>query len=139
MPLNTTPIFVGIPRTETVELTEANTARDGSNTLATLFIAGTSGSRVDFITFNNAQATPAASSAMVGRVFVTNTSGTNPRLLSEIALPTITASNTVIGQTQTIFYSNGLLLSAGQQLKVTISVYAGPQDKFQVIARGGDY
>jgi hypothetical protein len=139
MSLNTTPIFVGTPRTETAELTAANTARDGSGTLATLFTAGTSGSRVDFVTFNSAQATPAASSAMVGRVFVTNTSGLNPVLLSEIALPTITASNTVIGQTQTIFYSNGLLLDSGQQLRVAISVYAGVQDKFQVIARGGDY
>ena len=139
MPLNSAPIFVGTPRTEIAEITAANTARDGSGTLVTLFTAGTSGSRVDFVTFNSAQATPAASSAMVGRVFITNTSGTNPVLLSEIALPTITASNTVIGQTQTIFYSNGLLLDAGQQLKVTISVYAGVQDKFQVIARGGDY
>ena len=139
MPLNNTPIFVGTPKTVTAEITAANTARDGSGALVTLFTAGSNGSRVDFITFNSAQATPAASSAMVGRVFITNTSGTNPVLLSEIALPTITASNTAIGQTQTIFYSNGLLLDAGQQLRVTISVYAGVQDKVQVIARGGDY
>ena len=139
MPLNNTPIFVGTPKTVSAEITAANPARDGSGTLVTLFTAGGNGSRVDFVTFNSAQASAAASSAMVGRVFITNTSGLNPVLLSEIALPTITASATAIGQTQTIFYSNGLLLDAGQQLKVTISVYAGPQDKFQVIARGGDY
>ena len=139
MAVNNLPIFVGTPKTVSAEITAANTARDGSGSLVTLFTAGTNGSRVDFITFNSAQDTPAASSAMVGRVFITDTSGNNPVLLSEIALPTITASNTVIGQTQTIFYSNGLLLDAGQQLKVTISVYAGVQDKFQVIARGGNY
>lgn len=139
MPLNINPIFVLTPKTVAAEITAANTARDGSGDLVSLFTAGINGSRVDFITFNSAQATAAASSAMVGRVFITDTAGLNPVLLSEIALPTITASNTVIGQTQTIFYSNGLLLDAGQELKVAISVYAGVQDKFQVIARGGNY
>lgn len=139
MAANTVPIFILTPRTETAALDAANTARDGSGSLVSLFTAGSNGSRIDFITFNSAQSTPAASSAMVGRVFVSDTSGANFRLLSEIALPTITASNTVIGQTQTIFYSNGLLLGSGQILSVTISVYAGVQDAYQAIARGGNY
>lgn len=139
MPANTSPIFVLTPRTVIAEITGSNTARDGSGTLNPLLTAGTNGIRVDFITFISAQQTPAASSAMVGRIFCTDTSGLNPRLLSEVALATITPSATVVGQTQTIYYANGLLLSSGQQLSATISVYAGVQDKYHVIARGGDY
>jgi hypothetical protein len=139
MPANTTPIFILSPKTTGAEITAANTARDGSGALTTIFTAGSNGSRVDFVSFVSAQASPAASSAMVGRVFITDTNGANPRLVSEIALPTITASNTAIGQAQTLFYSNGLLMQAGQLLQAAISVYAGVQDKFHVITRGGDY
>lgn len=139
MAANTTPIFIITPRTETAEITAANIARDGSGVLVTLFTAGTDGSRVDFITFNSATPSGQTSSAMVGRVFITDTSGNNPRLLSEVALPSVASSNTAIGQTQTIFYTNGLLLKAGQQLRVCQSVYAGTQDKYHVIARGGDF
>lgn len=139
MPANTSPIFILTPRTETCEITASNTARDGSGSLVNLFTAGANGSRVDFITFNNAQNTPTSSSLMIGRVFVTDTSGSNPRLLSEISLSAVTASNTAVGATNTIFYSNGLLLGTGQSLRVCQSVYSGSQDKVHVIARGGDY
>jgi hypothetical protein len=76
---------------------------------------------------------------MVGRVFLTDTSGANPVLIAEVAMPTITPSNTVVGQQQTIAFNNGLILASGQIVKVTQSVYAGAQDQFQVIGRGGDY
>jgi hypothetical protein len=45
----------------------------------------------------------------------------------------------VVGANNTIFYSNGLLLSSGQQIQVSKSVHAGQQDTVQVIVRGGDY
>jgi hypothetical protein len=122
-----------------VRIAAANTASDGSGTINTCFTAGTNGSRVDSIIFTNSQTTAAASSAMVGKVFVTDTSGLNPMLLVEIALPTITRSTTVIGQSQTISFANGLILKSGQLLRATISVYAGAQDQTDVIARGGDY
>lgn len=139
MAANTTPIFVLTPNCATNVIAAANTARDGSGALVTLFTAGSNGSRLDFVTFNSAQATAAASSAMVGRVFITDNAGANPRLLAEVALPTITASNTVVGQTQTVSFNNGLIMSSGQIVKCTISIYAGVQDQFQVIGRGGDY
>lgn len=139
MAANISPIFVLTPKLNTATVAAANTARDGSGSLVTLFSAGSNGSRLDFVTFNSAQATAAASSAMVGRVFVTDTAGANPRLLAEVALPTITASNTAIGQTQTIAFNNGLILASGQIVSCTISVFAGVQDQYQVIARGGDY
>lgn len=139
MAANISPIFVLTPNLTSATVAAANTARDGSGTLVTLFTAGTNGSRLDFVTFNSAQATAAASSAMVGRIFVTDAAGANPVLLAEVALPTITASNTVIGQTQTIAFNNGLILASGQIVKCTISVFAGVQDQYQVTARGGNY
>lgn len=140
MAANTTPIFVGTPAMGFARLTGANTARDGSGTnIATLYTAATNGSRIDRITFTSAQATAAASSNMVGRVFVTDTAGANPRLRSEVAIATVTASNTAIGATQTINFTGGLILKSGQILQVSISVYAGAQDQMDVIAEGGDY
>jgi len=139
MAANTTPIFILEPKTVSCDIVAANTSRDGSGTLVTLFTAGANNSRVDFVQFISAQATPAANSAMVCRVFVTDTAGANPRLLSEVTLSSVTASNTAVGASNTIFYSNGLLLTAGQQLKVSKSVHAGPEDNLQCVARGGNY
>tara|TARA_R110000868_G_scaffold178984_1_gene418915 strand:- start:182 stop:601 length:420 start_codon:yes stop_codon:yes gene_type:complete len=139
MAANTVPIFTLTPNTVTASISAANTASDGSGSLVTLFTAGANGSRVDSITFQNAQIALAASSAMVCRVFVTDTSGANPRLISEVAQAAATRSASVIGATTTITYGNGLLLASGQLLKVIQSVYAGVQDLQHAIARGGDY
>lgn len=139
MAANTSPIFPISPNIGFARLAAANTASDGSGTLATLFTAGSEGSRVDYITWINSQATAAASTAMVGRVFLTDTSGNNPRLIAEIAIATATRSTTVIGATQTITFQGGLVLDSGQLIKVCQSAYAGAQDQFDVIARGADY
>lgn len=139
MAVTATPIFTQVPNMGMARVAAANTARDGSGSLVTLFTAGTNGSRVEDITFTSAQASAAASSAMVGRVFVSDTGGTNYRLLREIAIVTITASNTVIGAVQTMTFVGGVILKSGQLLACTISVYAGAQDQMDVIARGGDY
>lgn len=139
MAANTQPIFTLTPNCSTAEITAANTARDGSGALVTLFTAGSNGSRVDSIDFTSAQATAAASSAMVVRVFITDNAGANPRLFKEGVFATLTPSNTVIGQTVNFSFGNGLILSSGQIIKVCQSVYAGVQDKMHVIARGGDY
>lgn len=139
MPANTTPIFTLTPNAFTCSIAAANTARDGSGTLVTAFTAGANGSRIESVTFTSAQASAAANSAMVGKVFLTDTSGANPRLIAEITLPAVTASNTAIGQVQTITFTNGLIINSGQILKVCQSVYAGVQDQFHVLTKGGDY
>jgi hypothetical protein len=139
MPANTTPIFTLTPNASTCVISAANTARDGSGTLITAFTSGVNGSRIESVTFTSAQASAAANSAMVGRVFLTDTSGANPRLIAETTLPAVTASNTAIGQAQIITFTNGLIINSGQLLKVCQSVYAGVQDQFQVLIKGGDY
>jgi thiamine pyrophosphokinase len=139
MPANTTPIFTLTPKAVTASIAAANTARDGSGTLIDLFTAGANGSRLDFITFTSAQATAAASAARVQRVFITDTGGINPRLISEVVLSAVTASNTAIGSTSTITFTNGLILASGQIVKVTQSVYGSAADGTHAFARGGDF
>lgn len=136
---NTSPIFTLTPNAATSTIAAANTARDGSGSLVTAFTAGANGSRVDFITFTSSQATVGASSARVQRVFLTDTSGLNPTLISEVAMTAVTSSNTAIGATQTITFTNGLVINSGQLIKVSQSVYASAADGTAVLVRGGNY
>lgn len=139
MAANTAPIFTLTPNCPVVAVAAANTARDGSGSLVTLFTAGADGSRIESITFTSAQATAAASSAMVGRVFLTDNAGANPRLISEVAIATATASNTAVGAVATITFTDGLIIPTGCIVKVAQSVYAGVEDQMHVLAQGGDY
>lgn len=136
---NTLPIFTLTPNIGLTSLAAANTASDGSGTLATLFTAGSNGSRVERLRFRNAQITAAASSAMVIRFFITDTGGANPKLLYEIALATATRSVSVVGAGGTHEFQNGLIIPSGTLIKVCQSVYAGAQDLMHYVAEGGDY
>jgi hypothetical protein len=139
MPANTTPIFVLTPNIGFGRITSANTTSDGSGSLTTVFTAGTNGSRIDFLTITNSQSTAAVSSAMVIKVYLTNTSGTNPRMLQEVTLPAVTRTTSAVGTTTTISFSNGLIIPSGTLVQVSQSVYAGVQDQNDVVVRGGDY
>jgi hypothetical protein len=139
MPANTSPIFMLTPRAVTAAIAAANTARDGSGTLVDTLTAGSNGTRIDFIVFTSAQATAAASAARVQRVFLTDTGGLNPRLISEVVLAAVTASTTAIGATSTITFSNGLILASGQKIQVSQSVYGSAADQTHVLVRGGDF
>lgn len=139
MPANTNPIFGLTPNTKHATIAAANTARDGSGTLVSLLTAGTNGSLLFSIKFTSAQATAAANSAAIWRVWITDAAGANPRLAEEVQMAAVTASNTVVGSTATVTFGTGLLLEPSQQIKVTQSVYAGAQDQTHVLARAIDY
>jgi hypothetical protein len=139
MAANVSPIFTLYPEVSSCTIAAANTARDGSGTLITLLTASIDGTRVERIKFTSAQATAAANSLMVCRVFITDSAGANPRLLEEIAFPAVTASDTVAGGTVTITFLGGLNLKSGQIIKVSQSKYAGAQDQVHVIAQIGNY
>lgn len=139
MPANINPIFTSVPKAATGTIALANTARDGSGTLLTLFTAGANGSRLDFITFTSSQVTPAASAARVQRIFLTDTAGANPKLIGEVVLSAVTASATAIGSTATFTFTNGLIINVGQIVKVSQSIYGSAADATDVVARGGDF
>lgn len=139
MAANTTPIFALTPQTSFARSAAANTARDGSGTIITACTAAINGTRIDRITITSAQATAALNSAMVARIFISDTSGLNYRLYKEVVLSAVTASATVIGSTATITIQGGLLLKSGQLLGVCTSVYAGVQDQVDFVVEGSDY
>ena len=139
MPANTAPIFTLTPNSIPAHIAAANTASDGSGTLVSLLTGATSGTRVDAVTFRNAQATAAASSAMVGRVFLSNESGVNFRIVGEVAIATATRSTTAIGATSSITFNPALMLKSGQVLSVCQSVYVGVADQNSAYTSAGDY
>jgi hypothetical protein len=93
-------------------------------------------SRIDFITFVGSAAIGVASTGKVCRVFLTDTSGLNPRLISETTFTSVTPSATAIGQTATITYTNGLIIGSGQLIRTSMSTGT---DQIDVLARGGDF
>jgi|SRR5690348_10619477 len=139
MAANTAPIFTLTPNCAVSQITAANTARDGSGSLVTAFTAGTNGSLISQITFINDATAVGASALKVCRVFITDTSGANPTLFQEVLLAAVTSSNTAIGATSTITFTNGLVIKAGQLIKVSQSLCATGADNSACIVQGGDY
>ena len=139
MPANTTPIFTLVPNCPSATIAAANTSRDGSGALVTLFTAGANGSLISRIVFTNSQATAGISALKVCRIFVTDTAGANPKLRGEILLPALTASNTVIGATATFTFTDNLVIKSGQIVKVSQSLCATALENTDVFAEGGDY
>lgn len=136
---NTTPIFTVRGNFLPARITAANTASDGSGTLVTLVTASVEGTRVDGVRFRNSQQNLAASSAMVHKIFLTDASGANPRLIGEVSTGGTTRSATVIGATSIFTFDQPVIMRSGQIMSVTQSVYAGVQDQFDAIAFAGDY
>jgi hypothetical protein len=139
MAANTTPIFTRAGNFLPARISAANTASDGSGTLVTLVTSAVDGTRVDGVRFRNAQATAAASSNMVHRIFLTNTSGANPRLIGEVATAAATRSTSAIGATSIFTFDQPIIMKSGQIMSVCQSVYAGAQDQVDVVAYAGDY
>ena len=123
----TAPQYVGTPKSPTVNITTANTNRDGATgTYGTLMTAGASGSRVDRI---NLTATATTTAGMI-RLFV----GT--ALIKEITVVAITPSATQPAFSQDIIFDNGLVLAASVVLKS--STEKGESFNLTVI-NGGDF
>lgn len=139
MAANQSPIFVLTPNSIPTFMASANTSSSGSGLLVPLVTAGADGTRVDAITFRNAQITPAASSAMRCSAFLSDTSGANPQIVGEVLLAATTRSNTVLGANNTITFSPPLIMRSGQTLSITQSVYAGAQDRVAAIAYAGNF
>jgi hypothetical protein len=139
MAANTTPIFIKKGNFTPARIAVANTASDGSGTIETLVTAGVDGTRVDGVRFINSQASLSASSAKVFRIFLSNTSGANFRLVGEVAGAATTRSASAIGQTAVYLFDQPIIMESGQIMSVCQSVYAGVQDQTDAIAFAGNY
>jgi len=141
MPANTVPIFTLSGNFTPARIAAANVASDGSGTLVTVVTAGANGTRVDGVRFRNASATATTSSAMQHRIFLTDTSGLNPRLVGEVATPAgaTRATQTNIGATSIYTFDQPIIMQSGQLLKVCQSIFASAVDQFDACAFAGDY
>lgn len=133
------PQFTTAGNTIPVQLTVANTGSDGSGSLTTIVTSASTGTRVDAVTFRNGQATQAASSAMLGKIFLSDAAGANPRLVGEVTIAAATRSATVLGATTTFTFSPPLVMKSGQILYTCISVHASAADDTSAIAFAGDF
>jgi hypothetical protein len=139
MPANTTPIFTLQGNFTPARIAAANTASDGSGALVTLVTAGADGTRVDGVRFINSQATAALAGAKVFRIFLSDTGGTNHRLIGEVSVLAATRSTTAIGQTAIYTFDQPIIMRSGQVMSVIQSVYAGAQDQTDAIAYAANY
>lgn len=127
----TSPNYAATPRASSVVISTANTARDGTGTLGTVFTAGTGGSRIDRII---AHATVATTAGMV-RLFVHD--GTNARLWRELPVEAVTPSASVPAWSAELLFpsNNPLVLPSGWSLRASTH----NAQSFVVVAFGADY
>lgn len=127
--------FSSTPNIGIGQVSTANTARDGTGTLATIFTAGASGARVDKL---DCQAIATTTAGML-RFFMFD--GTNSRLFYELPVGAVTPSGTnpawrstmsqdAVGQE--IF---PIILEANEQIRVSTN----NAETFNVIATGGNF
>jgi hypothetical protein len=127
--MSATANYASTPRAAVGQVSVANTARDGTGTLATIFTAGASGSRVDDIVIT---ATGTTTAGMV-RLFVHD--GTNARLWQEVQVNAATPSGTVPAFTATLL-NQALILPNGWSLRASTN----NAETFNVLVdRAGDF
>ena len=131
---NTNPIFALTPDVPIVTVTAATTDRTGATTtnLVNLLTATSSGTKVTQIGAKVA----GNNVATLVLIFITDSSGANPKLFDEIPMSATTAGNTTTSQRQVNVYSD-LQLKAGQIIKVGATVITG--GNINIFAIKGDY
>lgn len=112
-----------------VQVTTANTNRDGTGTIVTVLTAAASGTRIDDIYMVATGTTTAG----VIRLFVHD--GTNARLLSETLVTAVTPSTTVQVWSNTLL-SQAIVLKTGYSLRASTN----NTETFNIIVtRAGDF
>jgi hypothetical protein len=135
MAANTTPIFPLTPAIGWANLVTANTAKDGTGTVGTIFTAGANGGIVATL---KARAT-GTNTASVLRIFInngsTNATPANNSLYMELSLPGTTLTE-VAAQNDLELLLN-LPLPAGYKLNAVIGTTVAAS--WQITAVGGNY
>lgn len=128
---NTNPIFTDTANLAVAAISTANTARDGTGTVPTIFTAGVKGSRVHRI---RVKATVTTTAGMV-RIFVHN--GSAFFLYLEVPVTAITPSATVESFSYELDLPNedALILPTGY----TIRASTHNAETFNVFVEGGDF
>lgn len=110
-----TPNYAALPSNGALaQISTANTARDGTGTLGTVFTAGASGGRIDKLLIH---ATGTTTAGMV-RLFIDNGAGAI-RLVKEVPVLAITPSATIPAWQAEVTFDIGLELQANAILKAS--------------------
>jgi hypothetical protein len=121
--------YANTPRAALGQVSVANTARDGTGTLATILTAGSNGTRIDDIKVQSTGTTTAG----VVRLFLHD--GTNARLLDEILVPAITPSTTVEAFSASLL-NQAIVIPSGWSLRASTN----NAETFNVlVTRAGDF
>lgn len=126
--------YAATPRCGVGQVSVANTNRDGTGTIATIFTAGANGSRIDAI---DLKAVATTTAGMV-RLFIHD--GVSARLLTELPVTAITPSATLPSweaqlNVNTMTQVLPLVLPTGYSLRAATN----NAETFNVIASGGDF
>lgn len=114
MAANTSPIFVLTPKAPAVRFATANTARDGTGTLGTLFTAGADGAFFKGFAWQAEGTTTAG----VVRLFVQAAGAGNFELRAEFLVTAITPSTSIAAASGSWYPPEGIVLGAGDVVKV---------------------
>jgi hypothetical protein len=121
--------YASTVRTAQAQVSTANTNRNGTGTIATVFTAGSSGSRIDDIYITATGTTTAG----VVRLFLND--GTNTWLFEEILVTAITPSTTV-QVFQSVQLNLSLILANGWSLRASTN----NAETFNIqVTRAGDF
>lgn len=127
--MSTQAQYAATPRAALAQVSTANTNRDGTGTIATVFTAGASGSRIDDIYI---VATGTVTAGVI-RLFLND--GTNSRLLSETLVTATTPSTTVQAWNYTLL-NQAWILPNGYSLRASTN----NAETFNVlVTRAGDF
>ncbi len=129
--MNTTPVFIRTPKIGAVAISTANTNKDGTGTIGTVFTAGTDGSRIHRIVIE------AITTTTAGMVRLYIYTGSVYFMWKEISVTAATPSATVQAfiSTTELFYEDALILPTSYSLRASTH----NAETFNVIAEGGDY
>ncbi len=133
MAAGTVPVFVTTPKAPAVRFTTANTARDGTGTLGTLYTAGAAGAFFKGFRWQS----EGTNTAGFIRLFVQAAGAGNYELLYEALAPATTPAVGVTAALSGEWYPiGGIVLGAGDVVKVGTQI-GEPYSAWLV--GGGDY
>ena len=132
--MSTSAQYASTPKCGVGQVSVANTNRDGTGTIVTVFSAGASGSRIDAI---DLKAVGTTTAGMI-RLFIHD--GANARLLTEVPVIAITPSGTLPSwetqlNTNTMTQVLPLVLPTGYSLCAATN----NAETFNLLAFGGDF
>ena len=133
MAANTSPVFALSPEQTRAVITATTTDKSGATAtnIVDLVTATTDGTKVTLITYKHV----GNSNAGCFLVFITDTSGANPRLYAEQLYSAVTSSTTVATAGGSIVF-NDLQLKSGQKIQVAATVVT---TNIHVIASVGNF